>query len=393
MEAKEWDIIIVGAGVAGLALARLLRPDYRVLILERRAVPAGGQRIGESLPGAASVLLQELGLLDRFLSGTHRMRGSALSVWDQEFPVWQDALRDPAGPGWLLDRRAFDQLLYQGAIEAGAVIQNGCRQIEITHSDENNLGDGSHRGQSDSDNSHSNEWQVHLSPEGLTHSAPVLIDATGRSSSIARTLGLKRLADDSLLCLYTFLTCRPEDEDATLRTYADEHGWWYTVQIPHGKRVLAYHLEAKDPLWRRIRKPKTFLDHARRHPFLAETIQDLSAAALKIHPAGTAMLDIANLQQAGRGFLAIGDALITFDPISSQGMFHALATATSAAKTIRAGFPNNKNALGSFQAEMLSVCQRYFTHLQSTYSGPERFADYPFWSNRRSYLATKNAIV
>ncbi|OMH27112.1 NAD(P)/FAD-dependent oxidoreductase [Motiliproteus sp. MSK22-1] len=362
MPVKEWDVIIVGAGLAGLALARLLRPRCRVLILERRVKPADGPRIGESLPGAASVLLQELGLLERFLSASHRVRGSALSIWDQETPIWQDALRDPSGPGWLLDRRAFDQLLYEGAIEAGVTIHTGCRQTEITRLN--------------------NGWQVHLSPEETTHKAPVLIDASGRSSAIARALGLKRLADDNLLCLYTFLKCRREDKDATLRTCADEHGWWYTVQIPQGKRVLAYHLDSTDPLWRQLRYPEHFLDYAKRLPFIADIIQEQSSEALKLHPAGTAMLDISNLSQAGKGFLAIGDALITFDPISSQGMFHALATAASAAKAIKAGFPENKKALESFQAEMLNVCQRYLKHLHITYSGPERFSHHPFWSNR-----------
>ena len=384
MTVKEWDVIIVGAGLAGLALARLLRPRYKVLILERRVKPADGPRIGESLPGAASVLLQELGLFERFLSGTHRIRGSALSIWDQEAPTWQDALRDPSGPGWLLDRRAFDQLLYEGAIDAGVRIQTGCRKIDITRLD--------------------NGWQLRLSPEALadapneaadtpketTHQAPVLIDASGRSCSIARALGLKRLAEDNLLCLYTFLSGNGEDKDATLRTCADEHGWWYTVQIPHGKRVLAYHLDSKDPLWRQLRYPKQFLDYAKRLPFIADTIQDQSSEALKLHPAGTAMLDISNLSQAGKGFLAIGDALITFDPISSQGMFHALATAASAAKAIKAGFPKNKAALESFQAEMLNVCQRYLKHLHITYSGPERFSHHPFWSNRREVSPPAN---
>lgn len=34
---RPFDVVIVGAGPAGLALGTLLRPEQRVLVLERRA--------------------------------------------------------------------------------------------------------------------------------------------------------------------------------------------------------------------------------------------------------------------------------------------------------------------------------------------------------------------
>ncbi|OZG72188.1 hypothetical protein BTA51_17735 [Hahella sp. CCB-MM4] len=368
MKTENWDVIILGAGTAGLALARFLRSSYRVLILERRAAFHAEQRIGESLPGSAGVLLWNLGLYERFLEGPHREKGSAVSIWDQEFPVWRDALIDPAGPGWVLDRRSFDHLLREGAIESGAVIKEGHRQIEI---DQPLSCEG---------------WSVHLSEDDIAYQAPVLIDATGRSATVSRRLGLERQIEDNLLCIYSFLTCRPEDEDLTLRTCADEHGWWYTVQVPHGKRVLAYHIDANDTLWKKLRGPEDFIAHARQHPFIAEAIQGATPSKINLHPAGTTILDIANLADAGKGFLAIGDALMAFDPISSQGMFHALATAASAANAIMAGFPGNPAAMNAFQSEMLNVSKRYLTHLQDTYAGPVRFAHYPFWSKRRRVI-------
>lgn len=94
------------------------------------------------------------------------------------------------------------------------------------------------------------------------------------------------------------------------------------------------------------------------------------------------MLDIDTLHQAGSGFLAIGDALLTFDPISSQGIFHALASAESAANAIRTGFPENLDALQNFQKEMRAVGTRYLINLKSTYQGPRRFANCEFWARR-----------
>lgn len=331
-------------------------------MIERRATTPTGQRIGESLPGAASTLLQRLGLFDQFLSGHHRERGATLTIWDEATRVWSDALRDPSGPGWHLDRREFDQLLLAGAHGAGTTILEGCSQFGIERQEQ--------------------DWGVRLYQSDELHYAPILVDATGRSGTIARRLGVSVYADDPLLCVYTFLCSRPDDEDASMRIQADEQGWWYTVQIPHGQRVLAYHLDAKNPVWRQWKKPSDFLDYARRLPLIAEAICSLAPSKLQYRPAGTTMLDIDTLHQAGSGFLAIGDALLTFDPISSQGIFHSLASAESAANAIRAGFPENQNALHNFQNEMRAVGTRYLINLKKTYQGPLRFANYEFWSRR-----------
>ena len=362
MHNPQWDAIILGAGVAGCALARRLAPDHRVLMLEQRSRPSNTPRIGESLPGAARVLLQELGLLERFLSGPHRNRGPAVSSWESATPVWRDAITDPAGPGWVLDRQAFDDLLRDGALEAGAELHTGCRRMDIAPD--------------------ANGWRVHLPFAGVTHHAPILVDATGRSGGIAHRLGLARVADNPLVCLYSLLPVREGDHDASLRTCADDHGWWYSVKLPSERRVLAYHLDINDPLRRTLNDPDAFMRRARQQPLLAEVLGKRTEAPVHSHPAGTALLDIDGLPRVGTGFLAIGDALMTFDPISSQGLFHALATAASAHKAIRGGFPENDSALGAFQNEMRAVQRRYLDHWQRTYAGPARFSHCPFWAKR-----------
>jgi flavin-dependent dehydrogenase len=295
-----------------------------------------------------------------------------LAVWDDVEPVWWDSLRDPAGAGWHLDRPAFDQLLREAACAAGATLLEGCAPFEIERM--------------------SAAWSITFAASNTRHEAPVLIDATGRSRAVARRLGLKSYAQDDLLCMHTFLTIDSVmDEDATTCVCADEYGWWYTVQTPHQQRVLAYHVDVKKSPWRQWRNPVDFFAHARRHPLLADRIQALQPASLHYRAAGTSVLDISGLSHTP-GFLAIGDAVLAFDPISSQGIFHSLASAESAAKAIRADFHLNRSALNDFQNEMQSVSSRYLYHLKNTYRGPKRFAQYDFWAKRCDALYSSNQM-
>jgi len=389
VDVRTWDAIVIGAGPAGSALARRLAPQPRVCVLERagpgaHAVPQAHEtatdgdldaqthrppwRIGESLPGAAAVLLRRLGLFDRFLADGHVERGASVSAWDSDAPVWFDPLRDPNGPGWHLDRLRFDAMLRAAAAQGGAMFVPLQGPWHAAH-------DGG-------------AWCVDDAVSGDRHRAPVLVDATGRSAALGRALHIPRRRGDRLVCLSLRLPADARDVDRCTRTCADADGWWYSVRLPAGERVLALHLDADDPALRGLRTPDALLAHARRLPLLAEVLPPDAGrappdATVDVHASGGAALDFdACLRHSG--LFAVGDAALAFDPLSSQGLFHALASADAAASAILRHLRGDAGAARGYFAEMAQVRDRYRAHLAATYAGPMRHAGQRFWARRRA---------
>lgn len=371
MRVTDWDAIIVGAGPAGSALACRLGAQRRVLVLERAALStaaAVAPRIGESLPGAARVLLQRFGLFERFLAAGHAERGATISHWDDGDPVWFDHLRDPNGPGWHLDRHRFDTDLREAAMAAGATFVDGCGPLRATHAE--------------------GIWQIEQQAFAQTHRTRVLVDATGRNAAIARQLGIPRQVSDELICLYAYLPPHADDEDDCTRLCADGNGWWYSVRVPSGQRVLAFHLDADDAELRALKNLPNLLAKARRQAVLAEVVPMTAGDEVIVHarPAGSAVLDLAALARTAPGFFAVGDASLSFDPIASQGLFHALASVESVAKVIvRSGVDADAaEAYAAFLAEQAAVHAHYRRRWRDTYSGPARYGGQRFWAMRRA---------
>nr|WP_229423637.1 NAD(P)-binding protein [Massilia frigida] len=367
----QWDVVIVGAGPAGAALARRLRPQYRVLLLDRARARAGGAlRIGESLPGAARVLLQRQGGYERFLAQGHAARGASVAQWDSDTPAWFDPIRDPHGVGWHLDRLKFDAGLRDDAVEAGASLVDTVRQLALSREggrwriDAQCLGQGG------------------AAPSRGVHHTPVLVDASGRAMVAARQLGLARRGHDRLVCLYAHLPVDTGDKDQATRLCADANGWWYSVRVPSGQRVLALHLDSDDAELKALRDPGRLLAKAQRHGVLAGIRPPTMDFPVHLRPAGGGGLDPGATAALPDGFFAIGDAMLAFDPIASQGLFNALATADSCAHAIGRYLGGVGHARERYLEEMRAVEARYCQRLGETYAAVTRFPRERFWRRR-----------
>jgi flavin-dependent dehydrogenase len=81
--------------------------------------------------------------------------------------------------------------------------------------------------------------------------------------------------------------------------------------------------------------------------------------------------------------LATGDAAISFDPLSSQGLLNALFTGLAAAEAAHEHLSGAPNALASYAAALEGIWRAYARQVSITYSAEARWPEAPFWKRRR----------
>ncbi len=205
-----------------------------------------------------------------------------------------------------------------------------------------------------------------------------LIDATGRRARIARQQGAHRCRDDGLVALYTWAVSGPGDTDTRTLIEAVPYGWWYTARLPDGARIVALHVDAKDAI-AILHDPRGFESK------LAETIhlrplfegrQFLTKA--RGTEAGGARLD----RFMGLGWLAAGDAALSFDPLSSQGIFAALYTGMRAGQAVVGALSGNTIGLEAYNARLDSIRAAYLSQHRRQYQMERRWPKHEFWLER-----------
>ncbi|MFE7191933.1 FAD-dependent monooxygenase [Kitasatospora sp. NPDC057541] len=117
------DVIVVGGGPTGLMLACELRlHGVGVVVLERRA-ERGGESRGRGLHARSVEIMDQRGLLERFLAVSEKFRVGGL--FGGVMAPWPDSL-DTAHPYGLATPQAVtERLLEERALELGAGIRRG----------------------------------------------------------------------------------------------------------------------------------------------------------------------------------------------------------------------------------------------------------------------------
>lgn len=353
------DVIIAGGGVAGAAVAiGLQRHGLEVVLAEAQSAPAW--RIGETLAAEARPLLQDLGVWQDHLQAGHLPSYGNVSCWGWESPVEHDFTSNPLGHAWQLDRPAFERMMLGAATKAGARILHDSPITSLERK--------------------SGIWQVQAGAEQI--SAPLLIDATGRRAVIARQLGIRRQSRDKLAAVYAIAkSSAGTDQDSRTFIEALPDGWFYTALMPGGRRTLSFQTDADLlPPADQWRSPDWLREKLKAAPCLSR----LFAAhdyQLADQPDLTSAHSGCMEQYAGTGWLAVGDAAISMDPITGHGLYKALLSASRAVQEVISGRRDDFSSYVAWCGELWA----HFCHAHGTcYAQETRWPREPFWERRRA---------
>ncbi|NQX37744.1 2-polyprenyl-6-methoxyphenol hydroxylase [Pedobacter steynii] len=374
---KEVDIAIIGGGVAGCTAAIALAGSYNVVLIDQTDNPP--KRIGECLPPATRRILKQLDLLDGLdsplLSGNqskHLKHIGTQSYWGNEQAHIVDLLRNPDGFGWHLDRQAFEIYLREAALKRGV----NCfwpAKLQSAHFE-------NHRWSitAVAKDKASNDTPYHFK-------AKFVIDASGRQSQFARKIGIGRQQYDKLISCWLMLPNQEANKMSTIS--ATEIGWWYSSPLPQNKRILALQTDP-DLIDRNVLKDvNQFFKLAQSNREMANVIPG-DCSEFGFHQTVAANSTRLN-QVAGQQWVALGDAAMSFDPLSSQGMFNAMANAVQLTELMIKSDPTGilkpeslKEIQTGYTDQLDRIWAYYTQHKRMYYREEMRWKDAPFWKRR-----------
>ena len=358
------DCVIAGAGTSACAAANVLRQSGLSVCM---ISPLSKQPflVGESLPGAARPLLDRIGIahFESWLATQHYepCRGN-VSAWGSDNWVRNDAIHNPQGGGWHLNRQAFNHALFEHTLRA-LIQYKEAKLIEAHY--------------------HANNWIVKTSAGDALRSR-YLIDATGRASVVAKWLGLKKSHLYKQMAAVAWLASDLADKEQVTRIKGVQDGWWYSARLPlfleQGRpvRVVAKFASQKEA--KALSDSQAFI-HALNHSMCLPV--QVSSTQLKapvlLTDAGVALL---NRAQPDKGFIAIGDAVLSLDPLSSQGIFFALYSGIKGAEAIiqmtKEG--QNSHALDDYYALIKKVFDKHQLARHLYYAAEHRFPASAYWA-------------
>ena len=352
------DVAVIGAGPAGIATAlALLDKGLSVTLVERSGYDE--RRIGEHLTPDAYGSLDRLGVLKKVRAGPHLEPPVFQSVWGDNELVTFDYIFNPNGGGLTLARPAFDLSLVAESEKRGGQLLSRCK---IDNIDRNG-----------------NEWVLSLvSPEGeQTLHTTFLVDATGRAAWLSRKMGERPTSYDQLVGLATLLPSEGDNGGALLE--ALHEGWWYTSLLPEGELVAIF-LTDSDLIKKWGKNPGEYWIQ-----MLAESKYTHERLDAMVEPGNFRTLPAMSqrlLRPVGDGWLAVGDAAMAADPLSSGGIAKGLKGGLQAATAIEHLLKGDEDPTNDYVQDLKQGFDDYLDDRLKYYRMETRWPEAPFWTRR-----------
>jgi flavin-dependent dehydrogenase len=279
------------------------------------------------------------------------------SAWGSHSTTTRHSICNPAGPGWFVDRSAFDAELNRQATKDGHVPVIQGRIASVSRE--------------------GNNWLLCFHVPGISEclpvSAAVVVDATGRSSAFARRIHILRTAFDRLISISARAAPRRDLAGEALVESAPD-GWWFSASTQRGELSVSWFTEG-GLLRPADHSVAVFEARLCTTVHTAARVANLLPGQLTWRSARTDQLEAFG----GSGWMAVGDAAVACDPLGSQGLMRALESAAMASQIIVNNQTSDEQKVRAYAEFQIDYLQRFLRERRGFYAMERRWPKAPFW--------------
>ena len=212
------------------------------------------------------------------------------------------------------------------------------------------------------------------------------MDAGGRAASLSHKLGACRLVHADLLGYYRKL---PLEKPLPAASFIEARpaGWWYAAPLAD-KRLAAVFMTT--PAIGRaggLNKVKQWQRELAGTLHMKQMIGSDQTETVRTFLADSSLMDSDGCGQAEKGWLAVGDAVCTWDPLSSQGIYKALSQGQWASHAIQNHMEGNPEGLKKYRQLVELEYDAYLKNLYTFYRQETRWPDASFWRTMQGSIS------
>ncbi|ALP68647.1 hypothetical protein AN416_38800 (plasmid) [Paraburkholderia caribensis] len=319
-------------------------------------------RCGETLSASCLPLLSKLGIGDELHSAHHLSLDGVRSAWGSSAAREHSSMFHPYGKSVILDRARFDrrlETLFHD--EGGVVVEGRIQNVRL---------DGA-------------EHIVTLRGRqgGAQLKARALVDATGIAAHVARRLGARRITQTRQVAL-GFCFDAPSKSEAlpmTAIVEAIEWGWLFAVPVQLRRAVV----------WLICDPALVAQQNVHNRALRASKEISRWLGCFHLRQAGNPTLRNASVgkldQVTGDAWVAVGDAALSLDPLSSSGVTFAMLSGSHGGMAIASRVANNAYDLSTYARILEDAAEHHGKLREQFYHIERRWPGADFWNLRQDF--------